>query len=144
MMALLKYTITYGGSKAVQELPKELHTYWTFWEEMTVEDGLILNNTRIFISPSMQESILLHCIMGRIRGEVPFFKNVLGTSLFQQMQDVLRNFWLEFLFIVTTPRYSSHEYHEGHMITQNCWANRIAGTWCNGEERNQWNYWAMR
>ena len=37
-MALLKHTITYGWLQTVQELPKELQAYWTFREEMTVED----------------------------------------------------------------------------------------------------------
>ena len=57
-MALLKYTITYGWPKTVQELPKELQAYWTFREKMTVEDGLILKATRIVIPPGMRESIL--------------------------------------------------------------------------------------
>ena len=45
-MALLKYTA------------KELQGYWTFREEMTVEDGLILKVTRTVIPPSMRESTL--------------------------------------------------------------------------------------
>ena len=57
MMALLKHTITFGWPHTVQELPKELQAFWTFREEMTVEDGLILKATRIVIPPSMRESI---------------------------------------------------------------------------------------
>ena len=57
-MALLKHTITHGWPKTVQELPKDLQAYWTFREEMTVEDGLILKATRIVIPPGMRESIL--------------------------------------------------------------------------------------
>ena len=57
-MALLRHTITYGWPTTVQELPKELQAYWTFREEMSVEDGLILKATRIVIPPSMQESII--------------------------------------------------------------------------------------
>ena len=34
-------------------IPKELQAYWTFREEMTVEDGLILKATRIVIPSSM-------------------------------------------------------------------------------------------
>ena len=44
----------------VQELPKELQAYWTFREEMTIEDGLILKATRIVIPPDMRESTLHH------------------------------------------------------------------------------------
>ena len=53
MMALLKHTITFGWPRTVQELPKELQAYWTFREEMTVEDGLILKATRIVIPATM-------------------------------------------------------------------------------------------
>ena len=57
-MALLKHTITFGWPHTVQELPKEFQAYWTFREEMTVEDGLILKATRIVIPPRMRESTL--------------------------------------------------------------------------------------
>ena len=57
-MALLKHTITHGWPHTVQELPKELQAYWTFREEITVEDGLILKATRIVIPPGMRESVL--------------------------------------------------------------------------------------
>ena len=53
MMALLKHTITFGWPHTVQKLPTEIQAYWTFREEMTVEDGLILKATRIVIPPSM-------------------------------------------------------------------------------------------
>ena len=52
-MTPLKHTITFGWPCTVQELPKELQAYWTFREEMTIEDGLILEGTRIVIPPTM-------------------------------------------------------------------------------------------
>ena len=55
-MALLKHIITYEWPQTVQELPKELPAYWTFREEMTVENGLILKDTRIVI-PSIYERV---------------------------------------------------------------------------------------
>ena len=57
-MALLKHTITFGWPSTVQELPKELQAYWTFREEMTVENGLILKATKIVIPLTMRESVL--------------------------------------------------------------------------------------
>ena len=65
-MALLKHTITFGWPHTVQELQKELQAYWTFREEMTVEDGLILKATRIVIPPSMRESTLLQLHEGHL------------------------------------------------------------------------------
>ena len=65
-MALLKHTITFGWPHTVQGLPKELQAYWTFREEMTIEDGLILKATRIVIPPSMIESTLLQLHKGHL------------------------------------------------------------------------------
>ena len=57
-MAILKNTVSVGCPCTVQELQKELQAYWTFREDMTVKDGLILKATRIVIPPSMRESTL--------------------------------------------------------------------------------------
>ena len=78
-MALLKHTITYGWRQTVQELPKELQAYWTFREEMTVENGLILKATRIVIPSSMRESTLHqlhegHLGFGLASGQPPLLR----------------------------------------------------------------------
>ena len=65
-MAILKHTVSIGWLRTVQELPKELQAYWTFREEMTVEDGLILKATRIVIPPSMRESTLYQLHEGHL------------------------------------------------------------------------------
>ena len=48
-LAILKHTIMQGWPKNVKQVPPELQSYWTFWEELTIEDGLILKGTRIVI-----------------------------------------------------------------------------------------------
>ena len=85
-MALLKYTITLGWPNTIQELPKELQAYWTFREEMTVEDGLILKATRIVIPPTLRESTLQQLHEGHLgftkyyncarQGRITFNKDV--------------------------------------------------------------------
>ena len=42
----------------IREIPQILHPYWTFREELTIEDGLILKGTHIVIPTTKQESIL--------------------------------------------------------------------------------------
>ena len=93
-MALLKHTITYGWPQTVQELPKELQAYWTFREEMTIEDGLILKATRIVIPPTMRELTLqqLH------EGHLGFTKcynyakqTVYWPNLRKELEDVVLN-----------------------------------------------------
>ena len=48
-LALLKDTIMQGCPKSIKQVPQELQLFWTFREELTVEDGLILKGTRIVI-----------------------------------------------------------------------------------------------
>ena len=47
-----------GWPNNIKEIPPILQPYWTFQEELTIEDGLILKGTRIIISSKRQEVIL--------------------------------------------------------------------------------------
>ena len=57
-LALLKYTIMSGWPTMIKEIPQVLQPYWTFREELTIEDGLILKGTRIVIPNKKHEAIL--------------------------------------------------------------------------------------
>ena len=46
-LALLKHTLMQGWPSSIKQAPPVLQPYWTFREELTVEDGLILKGTRI-------------------------------------------------------------------------------------------------
>ena len=41
-LAILEHTIMQGWPKTIKQVPPELQPYWTFREELTIEDGLIL------------------------------------------------------------------------------------------------------
>ena len=58
VLALLKPTITQGWPSSIKEVPSELQPYWTFREELTTEDGLILKSMRIVVPNKKCESIL--------------------------------------------------------------------------------------
>ena len=57
-LALLKHTITQGWPSTFKEVPSVLQPYWTFREELTIEDGIILKGTRIFIPTKKHEAVL--------------------------------------------------------------------------------------
>ena len=57
-LALLKHTIMTGWPNNIKEIPQVLHPYWTFCEELTIEDGLILKGTQIVIPNKKHEAIL--------------------------------------------------------------------------------------
>ena len=60
-LAILKYTIQKGWPSTIKELPSEIQPYWTFREELTTEDGLILKGTRI-VAPSTKQAEILKLI----------------------------------------------------------------------------------
>ena len=57
-LALLKHTITQGWPNNIKKVPNVLQPYWTFREELTVEDDLVLKGTRIVISNKKHEAVL--------------------------------------------------------------------------------------
>ena len=60
-LAILQYTIQKGWQSTIKELPSEIQPYWTFREELTIKDGLILKGTRIVV-PSTKQAEFLNLI----------------------------------------------------------------------------------
>ena len=57
-LALLKHTVMQGWPSSIKQVPPVLQPYWTFIEELTVEDGLILKGTSIVIPNKKHKAIL--------------------------------------------------------------------------------------
>ena len=57
-LVLLKQTITHSWPRTIKEVPNVIQPYWTFHEELTVEDGLLLKGTRIVIPNKKHEALL--------------------------------------------------------------------------------------
>ena len=57
-LAILKYKIQKGWPSNIKELASEIQAFWTFWEELTIEDGLILKGTSIVVPSTKQAEIL--------------------------------------------------------------------------------------
>ena len=65
-LAILKHTIMQGWPKTIKQVPPELQTYWTFREELTIEDSLILKGTRIVILSKQCQAILKQIHKGHL------------------------------------------------------------------------------
>ena len=59
MLEILKYTINQGWPSSIKDVPSKIQPFWTFQEELTIEDGLILKGTRIVIPSKKQDDILV-------------------------------------------------------------------------------------
>ena len=57
-LALLKHAIMQVWPISIKQVPQVLQSYWTFREELTVEDGLILKCIRIVIPAKNHEAVL--------------------------------------------------------------------------------------
>ena len=57
-LALLKHTIAQGWPSTIKEVSSVLQSYWTFREELMIEDGMILKGTRIVIPAKKHEAVL--------------------------------------------------------------------------------------
>ena len=55
---LLKHTITQGWPSTVKEVPTVLQPYWTFREDLMIEDGIVLEGTWIVIPTKKCEAVL--------------------------------------------------------------------------------------
>ena len=55
---MLKHTITQGCPSTIKEVPSVLQPYWTFREELIIDDGIILKGTRIVIPAQKCEDVL--------------------------------------------------------------------------------------
>ena len=57
-LALLKHTITHGWVSTMREVPSEIQPYWTFREELTIEDGIVLMDTQIVVPHKKHQATL--------------------------------------------------------------------------------------
>ena len=57
-LVLLKHTITNGWPNSIKEVPHEIQAYWTFCEELTIKDRLVLKGTRIVNPKSKHKQVL--------------------------------------------------------------------------------------
>ena len=57
-LILLKHTITNGWPNSIKEVLPKTQAYWTFCEELTIKDGLVLKGTRIVIPKTKCKQVL--------------------------------------------------------------------------------------
>ena len=56
--SLLKHFVQCGWLQDIHEVPKEIQPYWTFQEELTIEDGMLLKGTHIIVPHSLCQQMI--------------------------------------------------------------------------------------
>ena len=93
-LAILKYTIQKGWPSTIKELRSKIQPYWTFREELTIEDGLLLKSTRIVV-PSMRQVEILKLIheghLGLTKCKLRAKETVYWPGLNDQLEKLVLN-----------------------------------------------------
>ena len=93
-LAILKYTIQQGWPSSIKELSSEIQPFWTFREELTIEDGIILKGTRIII-PSKKQNTILKLIheghLGLTKCKLCIKETVYWPGLNEQLEKLILN-----------------------------------------------------
>lgn len=58
MLNRLKEVVHYGWPEHIKELPTDLKPYWSFRDELAIEDGVLFKGRQIVVPASMQRDIL--------------------------------------------------------------------------------------
>ena len=53
-LVLLRHTVNNGWPMSVKEVPEEIQLYWNLREQITIENGMLLKNTRTIILQALQ------------------------------------------------------------------------------------------
>ena len=93
-LALLKHNIMQGWPKSIKQVSPVLQPFWTFREELTVEDRLILKGTRIVI-PTKQFKAFLKLLhkehLGLNKCKLRTKETVYWPGLNDQLEDLVLN-----------------------------------------------------
>ena len=93
-LAILKYIMHQGWPSTIKEVPSEIQPFWTFCEELTIEDGFILKGTRIVI-PSKKQDDKLKLIheghLGIIKCKLHAKQPVYWPGMNEQLEKLILN-----------------------------------------------------
>ena len=93
-LTILKHIIQHRWPRTVKEVPQEIQKYWTFREELTMEDGLILKGMQIVVPDKMREDILKQIHEGHLgfnKCQMRAKETVYWPGLNDQLENLILN-----------------------------------------------------
>ena len=122
-MALLKYIVQTGWSHKIHDIPKEIQPYWTFKEQITIEDGLLLKGTHIIVPQTLHKEMMQLLHPGHLRLEKCLNRAKQSTywsGLYDELKDLITNCTTCLKFSAQKP--TSNKQHAGHEIPIHPWS----------------------
>ena len=93
-LVLLKAVVQQGWPDRIQNLPPELKPYWTFREQITIEDGLLLKDRRIIVPDCDRDEILSQIHRGHLGLQKCLQRaraSVYWPKLYDQLKELVTN-----------------------------------------------------
>ena len=122
-LALLKHIVQTGWPQDICDLQKEIQPYWTFCEEMTIEDGLLMRETCIIIPQTLCKEMIQLLHTGHLRWKKCLNRakqSMYWPSLYDELKDLITNCTTCLKFSTQKP--TSHKQHAGHEIPVHPWS----------------------
>ena len=105
------------GPMKIHDLPKETQPYWTFHEQITIEDGLLLKGTCIIVPQTLYKEMIQLLHTGHLGLEKCLNRakqSMSWPSLYDELKDLVTNCTTCLKFSVQKP--TSNKLHAGHEI----------------------------
>ena len=102
---------------------KEIQPYWSFHEEMTIEDGLLLKGTHIIIPQTLHKEMIQLQHTGHLRLEKCLNRakqSMYWPSLYEELKDLITNCTTCLKFSAQKPTFNRQQ--AGHEIPIHPWS----------------------
>ena len=122
-LALLKHIVQTGWPQEICGLPKEIQLYWTFCEEMTIEDGLLLKGTRIIVPQTLHKEMIQLLCTGHLRLEKCLNRakqSMYWPGLYEELKNLITNCTTCLKFSAQKPTCLSNRQLDKLVLTYHC------------------------
>ena len=124
-LALLKHIVQTAWSQDIHDLPKEIQPYWTFHEEITIEDSLLWRGTHIIVPHTLHPEMIQLLHTGNLRLEKYLNRvkqSMYWPGLYEELKDLVTNCTTCLKFSAQKPTCLSNRQHAGHEIPVHPWS----------------------
>ena len=124
-LALLKHVVQNGWPQDLHDLPKGIQPYWTFHEEMTIKDGLLLKGTHIIVPHTLCPEMIQLLHTGHLRLEKCLNRakqSMYWPGLYEEWKDLITSCTTCVKLSSQKPTCLSSRQHAGHEIPVHPWS----------------------
>ena len=122
---LLKHIVQTEWPQEICDLPKEIQPYWTFGEEMSIEDGLLLKLTHIIVPQTLHKEMIQllhngHLILEKCLNRAK--QSMYWHGLYEELRNLKTNCMTCLKFSTQKPTCLSNRQYAGHEIPAHPWS----------------------